>query len=118
MKEPSPAHPITITPHPTPVRVRLGGHIVAETERALKLCEADYDPVLYLPRGDVAADALTPNPKRSFCPYKGEAFYFGLTAGGATREAAAWSYENPFPAVARIRGYVAFYPDRVDAIEA
>ncbi|KQQ20280.1 hypothetical protein ASF56_20390 [Methylobacterium sp. Leaf122] len=118
MKEPGPAHPITITPHPTPVRVRLGGRIIAETRRALKLCEAGYDPVLYLPREDVASDALGPNPKRTLCPYKGEAFYFDLTAGGATREAAAWSYENPFPAVARIRGHVAFYPDRVDAIEA
>jgi len=118
MKEPGPAHPITITPHSRLVRVRLGGHIVAETRRALKLCEAGYDPVLYLPRGDVAADALARNPRRTFCPYKGEAFYLDLSVGGATREAAAWSYENPFPAVARIRGYVAFYPDRVDALEA
>jgi hypothetical protein len=27
-----------------------------------------------------------------------------------------WSYEEPFPAVAQIRGHVAFYPDRVDDI--
>ena len=31
--------------------------------------------------------------------------------------AAAWSYEAPFPAVAEIAGHLAFYPDRVDAIE-
>lgn len=117
MKEPGPAHPITITPHAGTVRVRIDGRIIAQTARALELREAGYGAVLYIPRADLAADALTANPRRTFCPYKGEASYFDLTAGGATRPAAAWSYENPFPAVARIRGHVAFYPERVDAIE-
>jgi len=27
-----------------------------------------------------------------------------------------WTYENPYPAVAQIKGHVAFYPDRVDEI--
>jgi uncharacterized protein (DUF427 family) len=27
-----------------------------------------------------------------------------------------WTYESPFEAMAQIRDYVAFYPDRVDAI--
>lgn len=118
MKEPGPAHPITITPYPRPVRVRLDGRIIAASERAQELREAGYDPVLYIPREDIDMGALTPNPRRSHCPYKGEAFYFDLSAGAAPRPAAAWSYENPFPAVARIRGHIAFYPDRVDAIEA
>ncbi len=117
MKEPGPHHPITITPHAGPVRVRFGGRIIAATERALDLREAGYAPVLYIPRADVDGAALSPNPQRTFCPYKGEAVSFDLSAGGATQRAAAWSYENPFPAVARIRGHVAFYPDRVDAIE-
>ena len=30
---------------------------------------------------------------------------------------AVWTYEEPYPAVAAIAGHVAFYPDRVDAIE-
>ena len=37
---------------------------------------------------------------------------------GGERRDAAWSYPNPYPAVAGIRGHLAFYPDRVDAIEA
>jgi uncharacterized protein (DUF427 family) len=28
-----------------------------------------------------------------------------------------WSYEQPFPAVGEIKEYLAFYPDRVDAID-
>ena len=30
---------------------------------------------------------------------------------------AVWTYEAPYAAVAAIRDHVAFYPDRVDAIE-
>ncbi|MEH3117174.1 MAG: DUF427 domain-containing protein [Methylorubrum populi] len=118
MKEPGPRHPITIAPHAGPVRVRLGGRVIAETERALELREAGYAPVLYIPREDIAAGVLSPNPHRTHCPYKGEAFHFDLSAGHEPRSAAAWSYENPFPAVARIRGHIAFYSNRVDAIES
>jgi uncharacterized protein (DUF427 family) len=32
-------------------------------------------------------------------------------------ENAAWTYEAPFESVSRIAGYLAFYPERVDAIE-
>jgi len=32
-------------------------------------------------------------------------------------ENAVWSYEDPLPGVAAIKGYVAFYPNRVDRIE-
>ena len=51
------------------------------------------------------------------CPYKGDASYFTLTADGRTSENAVWSYEQPFPAVHAIAEHLAFYPDRVDAIE-
>jgi uncharacterized protein (DUF427 family) len=29
----------------------------------------------------------------------------------------AWTYEDPYPAVMLIKDHLAFYPDRVDAIE-
>jgi uncharacterized protein (DUF427 family) len=28
-----------------------------------------------------------------------------------------WTYETPFPAVEAIKGYLAFYPDRVEITE-
>jgi hypothetical protein len=37
--------------------------------------------------------------------------------GGPRSNDAAWSYEEPYPAVAEIKGYMAFYPDRVDSID-
>ena len=117
MKEPGPDHPIAIAPHPKRVRVMLGGMIVAETTRALSLREASYPPVLYVPRADIEADLFEPTERRSHCPYKGDASYWTITAGGLTAKNAAWSYEAPFPAMAEIAGHVAFYPEKVDAIE-
>jgi uncharacterized protein (DUF427 family) len=38
-------------------------------------------------------------------------------AGGIVSRDCAWTYETPYPAVAQIAGHVAFYPQRVEAIE-
>jgi uncharacterized protein (DUF427 family) len=51
------------------------------------------------------------------CPYKGDCAYFSIPAGGERSINAVWSYEEPSAAVAAIKGHLAFYPDRVDAIE-
>ncbi|WP_375462154.1 DUF427 domain-containing protein [uncultured Enterovirga sp.] len=117
MKQPGPDHPITIEPNPRRVRVLVGGVIVAETTRALTLKEASYPAVQYVPREDIAQDLFDPSERRSHCPYKGEASYHTVSAGGLVRRDVAWSYETPHPAVAAIAGRLAFYPDKVDAIE-
>jgi uncharacterized protein (DUF427 family) len=52
----------------------------------------------------------------TYCPYKGDCTYYSVPAGGKKSVNAVWTYENPFPAVARIREHVAFYPERVDEI--
>lgn len=117
MKEPGPDHPIAIEPADKRVRVVLGGAIVAESDRALVMREGVYPPVFYIPREDVAMDLLDPSPRRSHCPYKGEASYFTVSGHGIEQRDAAWSYEEPFPAVAAIAGHVAFYREKVDAIE-
>ncbi|RVU20299.1 DUF427 domain-containing protein [Methylobacterium oryzihabitans] len=110
-------HPITVTPNPHRIRVVLGGVIVAETTRALTLREAGLPPVQYIPREDAEWDLFAPSTRRTRCPHKGEASYYGLTAGGVERADAVWSYEDPLPQVAAIRGHLAFYPNKVDAIE-
>jgi uncharacterized protein (DUF427 family) len=117
MRVPGPDHPIAITCNPRRVRVRFGGRVVADTARALTLKEAHYPPVQYIPRDDADMSAFARTAHRTHCPYKGDASYFTLSAHGRTAENAVWSYEQPFPAVAEIGGYLAFYPDRVDAIE-
>ncbi len=49
-------------------------------------------------------------------PYKGDCSYYSIPMGGERSINAVWSYEAPYPAVAEIKDYVAFYPDRVDSI--
>jgi uncharacterized protein (DUF427 family) len=117
MKEPGADHPITIEPNPRRVRVLIGGVIVAETTRALTLREAQLRPVQYIPREDIEADLFEPSRTHTHCPYKGDASYLSVMAGGITVRDVAWSYEAPFPAVSAIAGHVAFYPERVEAIE-
>ena len=117
MKEPGPDHPITITQNPHRIRVMLGGFIVAETTQSLTLQEATLPPVHYIPREDVHMDLLDSTDHSTHCPYKGDASYFTVNGGGLVRENAAWSYEQPAPSVAAIREHLAFYPEKVDAIE-
>lgn len=110
-------HPIAIARNPGRVVVRFGGRVIADTTEALTLREAQYPPVIYIPRDAVDPRFLEPSDRTSYCPYKGDASYFSLIVDGRRSQDAIWSYERPFPAVAEIAGHLAFYPDRVDAIE-
>ena len=117
IKIPGPDHPITITPNPNRVVVTVGGRVVADSRAALSLQEAAYTPVLYLPRADVDMTRLERSAHSTYCPYKGDCAYYSIPAGGERAVDAVWTYEQPYEAVAAIRGHVAFYPDRVDSIE-
>ena len=110
-------HPIVITPAGSRVRVLAGGEVIADTARALSLEEASYPPVLYIPREDVRMNLLVRTDRHTHCPYKGDASYFSIVTPAGRRENAGWSYETPIAKVAPIAKYLAFYPDRVDAIE-
>ncbi len=114
---PGPDHPITITPTDGHVVVTLAGKTVADTRRALTLKEASYPAVHYIPLADVDPALLDHSDHKTWCPYKGEASYYSLPIGGPRSINAIWSYREPHDAVAAIRDHVAFYPDRVDAIE-
>jgi uncharacterized protein (DUF427 family) len=112
---PGPDHPISIEANPRIV-VKIRGKIVADTSAALTLREASYPPVQYIPRRNVDMTALTRSEHTSYCPYKGDASYYSIPAGGDRSVNAVWTYETPFEAVAQIKDYVAFYTDRVDEI--
>ena len=117
VKVPGPDHPIAIAPYGARVRVLWKGEMVADTTRALRLTEASYPPVFYLPRSDVRADLLRASATTTRCPYKGQASYHGLEWGEARSADAIWVYETPHEDVAAIAGHLAFYPSRVDRIE-
>ena len=116
VKLPGPDHPISIRRNSGRVVVSVAGRVVADTRKALTLCEATYPPVQYIPAEDVDFSQLERTEHISYCPYKGCSNYYSVPAGGKRSVNAVWSYEDPFPAVVQIRGHVAFYPERVDEI--
>ena len=113
MKLPGPDHPIAITANPKRVRVSAGDVVIADTTHALTLKEARYPAVQYIPRADARMELLSRTERTTHCPYKGDASYFSVTANGKALDNAVWAYETPFPAMAEIAGYLAFYPDKV-----
>jgi uncharacterized protein (DUF427 family) len=114
MKIPGPTHPISIEANPSRVVVTVSGKVIADTRDALTLREADYPAVQYIPRRDVDMTALTRSEHTTHCPYKGDASYYTIPAGGDRSLDAVWTYETPFEAVGQIKEHLAFYPDRVD----
>ena len=99
------------------VRITHNGRVIADTRRALALKEASYPVVHYITREDADMSLLSRTTHGTHCPYKGDAAYYSIAAGGQASENAIWTYEAPFPAVSAIAGHLAFYPNRVDLIE-
>ena len=94
----------------------MAGQVIADTRNALTLREADYSPVQYIRREDVNFTQLEQTDHATYCPYKGDCSYYSVPAGGKKSVNAVWTYKDPYPAVAQIKGHVAFYPDRVEEI--
>jgi len=118
VKLPNPEHPITIEAEGTHVVVSVAGRVIADTRSALTLREAAYPAVFYIPRSDVDLSLLERTDHTTYCPYKGDCAYYSIPVGGARSVNAVWTYEQPFASMAEIKDHLAFYPDRVDAIES
>jgi uncharacterized protein (DUF427 family) len=117
IKIPGPDHPITITPVRERIVVTVAGQRIADTHEAVSLKEAAYPPVHYIPRKDVDMTLLERTSHQTYCPYKGECSYYSIPIGGNRSVNAVWTYEAPYAAVVAIKDHIAFYPDRVDAID-
>jgi uncharacterized protein (DUF427 family) len=114
----NPQHLIDTGPAGARIRITFNGEVIADTRDAIKLEESGYAPVFYIPRKDVKMECLTRTEHHSYCPYKGKASYFTLSASGKTQQNAIWSYEQPYDEVGVIRELLAFYPNKVNSIEA
>jgi uncharacterized protein (DUF427 family) len=97
-----------------PVRVSVGGELVAESTRAVALYESGLPPRFYLPAEDVRMDLLEPSEKRTRCAYKGVASYWHVRAGDTLHEDIAWTYPEPERDGGPIRDLVCFFNERVD----
>ena len=101
---------------PRRVRVMFNGVPIADSVQAKVLTEGRLPPVYYFPRADTRMDLLHATSQRTYCPFRGNASHWTLAVGERTAENAAWSYEDPYEEAAAIKGYVAFYRERMDAV--
>ena len=105
-----------LSPANVRVRVTFNGEVVADSREALVLEEGKYAPVYYLPRKDVKMERLIRTSHTTHCPHKGDATYYSVSNGRTARNA-VWSYEQPIEQVRAIKDNLAFYPEKVDAID-
>ena len=110
-----PFHRVDVRRTSRPVRIEADGDVIADTEQARLLFETSLPVRFYVPREDVLVE-LQPSSRRSYCPYKGEASYWSIDAGGRLRKDIGWTYEQPLPDGPPVAGLVAFWDERVDVV--
>jgi uncharacterized protein (DUF427 family) len=96
------------------IRVLMGGEVVAETHRALRVLETSHPPTYYIPPEDVRMEFLKPVRRLSLCEWKGQARYFDLEVKGRRSAEAAWSYAEPTPGFTALKDHLAFYAGSTD----
>jgi uncharacterized protein (DUF427 family) len=109
-----PYHRIDILDTSRHVKVSVNGEPVAETRRARVLFETGLPPRWYFPPEDVRAETLVESDTQTGCAYKGFASYQSVRGGDGLEEDLVWFYASPRPEAERIRGYLAFFNERVD----
>jgi uncharacterized protein (DUF427 family) len=107
--------PPRVEPVPERIRVVVGGVLVADTRRALRVLETSHPPTYYVPPADVRTDQLVASSRTTVCEFKGRAAYRTLRLPSG-REVAdvAWLYPEPAPGFEALAGHLSFYAGRVD----
>ena len=110
----SPKHRLFLHPFPRRVRAELGGEVVLDTRRGQLLHETGLLPRLYVPEADVRLELLTPTDTSTHCPFKGDASYWTVRAGGKEAVDAFWTYAEPKEESSWLRGLLGMYEERFD----
>ena len=110
-----PEHKIEAQRMENRVEVYVDGDMIAQSTNAIKLHEADLDPVIYIPINDLKNIDLIKTSEYT-CPFKGHAEFYTMTHNSKRIENAAWSYDHPFDEVQELTGRVAFSPDKIQEI--
>ncbi len=107
--------PPRVEPVPERIRVVVGGIVIADSIRALRVLETSHPPAYYLPPGDVRTDLLVASPPTTFCEFKGRAVYRTLVLPTGLRvPEIAWLYPDPAAGYEPLAGHLSFYAGRVD----
>jgi len=99
---------------PRRIRARFGGETIVDSRHAKLLHEQNHLPIYYFPMDEVRMDLLEPTSHATHCPFKGEASYWSVHAGGRVAENAAWGYPEPLDDAPPLAGYIAFYWNKMD----
>ena len=105
-----PFHRIDIVHSSRHVRVELDGEVLAESSAPYLLFEPPLPVRYYFAPEDVRTDLLEPTDTRSFCAYKGEAWYLSAP----DEPDVAWRYPAPLREAAEVTDRIAFFNERVD----
>jgi class 3 adenylate cyclase/uncharacterized protein (DUF427 family) len=93
---------------PQRVRVLFNG-VPVQTARAQGPDRRRLPPAYYFPRADVRMDLLRATAHRTYCPFRGNASHFTVTAGESQRREFGLELRGSRTRRAAIKGYVAFY---------
>ena len=97
------------------VKVVFGGHVIAESDRAVRVLETAGPPTIYVPLQDVETKFTRPvDDYSTVCEWKGEATYLDIVVDDEVASKAAWTYLSPKEAFEELAGHVSFYPARLD----
>ncbi|PVB61780.1 DUF427 domain-containing protein [Labrenzia sp. 011] len=110
----NPAHLMVIRDIPRRMRIYAGETLLADSTAAVRVMEIGrsvYDPVVYVPEADLAAD-FGKVDKSTHCPIKGDASYVSLDG-----EEIGWVYGTPIAMAGRLAGHYAFWPAKVRVVE-
>jgi uncharacterized protein (DUF427 family) len=109
-----PAHKLLMHEFPRRVRATFGGQTVVDTTGAMLLHETGLPPQVYVPVNDLRADLIQPTEHHTYCPFKGTASYWTVTAGDQAAENAIWAYPEPNAEASWLRGYAGLYWNAMD----
>lgn len=98
------------------IRIHVGGEAIVDTARGYVVHEGGLPPRYYVPRDEIRGE-IAEGAGGARCPWKGLWKHLDVTTGGKRIANAAWTYYETTPVCGPIRDFVAFYPDKVDAID-
>ena len=113
---PNPYHRVDCRPTRRRLRVEVAGTTLVDTDDTIILFETALDPKLYVDPSAVRTELLHRSDTHTYCNYKGDCTYWSARIGDVVVEDVAWSYEDPLPESALIKGFLSFDPERADVI--
>ncbi|KAJ8473263.1 hypothetical protein ONZ45_g16361 [Pleurotus djamor] len=90
------------------VKVLLNDKVLAESDATI-VVENNH----YFPPSSLTKEYFTDSNTSTVCPWKGAASYYNASIDGATIKDVAWYYPEPKDKAKQIKGYVAFYKNKV-----